>query len=201
MSTPEEVRKIVNDEIRKINGLLTSLPWSDEFKKERNIYRSSLDSLHITQECLSDLPSEECNFIGDFYFLTVKYKGKIVMSMCCFPNNEYKYQFNMLITKFYNVEYPGNISILMHSYACSLFNNDYILVRPLREMGKILMAYFPSLWIIRRFGNLINCSDEIIQNHVRIENDTPTWCIRITEEFKSEYLNRSDLEFNCVKLK
>ena len=183
MNSKEEIKELVESELEFLKG-----------KKDKK-YENSMDSLLITLECLDGY-----NFTGEMYFLTISYQNEIVMSMCCFPNNKYKYQFNMLITKYFSKDCPKDISIIMHSYAASLFNNNYILVKPLKIMGEILIRNFPDLWIIKRFGDLIGCSDDIINNHVGIEKNAPIYCIKITEELKEKYRTRDDLKFRYFRV-
>ena len=95
---------------------------------------------------------------------------------------------------------PRNISIIMHSYVASLFNSNFILVRPIEEMGEILVRNFPDLLIVDTFQGLISCSDEFINNQMRIENGSSTYCIRITKELRCKFLERDDLEFNFSRL-
>lgn len=151
------------------------------------------------------------------YVIYVKYNNSIIMTIGCYPNHENRFQLNNFITKHTsNVDnIKKNISMALHSYAASLFDSKYIIVKePLECMKSILLKTCSQNTIIipqcnysnfnhKKFEclheQILNCPYDQISYH-GIGNYGESLIISVTDEIKELYKSYRDLEFGFCKI-
>lgn len=203
MYSPEQITSIIKNEI--------------EFTKRA--YRESRDRIYLESEdcleCLLDSvqpPSDA----SDSYILSISSDNGVIMTIGCYVNKEKQYQANMYISRHFSKGRAyKNISLLIHSYAASLFGSKHIVIRePFPKMRSILESSGLNITMIeppsdgseesrneyrKRHEEILNDSADTIFDVIDGEHDT-TFIVEITDEFKELYLQSKYLTFSCTKM-
>lgn len=214
MSTQSEILKILIDEYNRSSKII-----GGSHKRYNDSKYDKLSSSNEALELLLEVIDDELAKIEqkEIYIISVSYNNQLVMTIGCFLHRKYSFQLNNFITKHKihldknNNLNTKNISMYLHSYASSLFNSKYILVKePLEVMRNKLLSYFPDVIILDTYNlaqsdyenaheMILGCNYDEVE-YFGIGNGGESLIIKTDENFKNLYKERPDLQFNFVKI-
>lgn len=193
------------NELKKVGGRYNSNGIYEHLSGSNECFELLLDSIESEQEKLIQ---------QEIYVISALHNNEIIMTIGCYPNKKNKFQINNFITKHFSKNSQiKNISMLLHSYASSLFDSKYIIVKePLTVMRNILLNVFPNAIIIesdhhnydhkkyeKKHENIIGCKYEDISYH-GIGNYGESIIVEISDEFKNLYKSNLNITFTYTKV-